>query len=291
MKLACLLLFSASLLSNLGFAATPPADLTAKGAKFTETKGVVTAVDLPDLTSWTDSDFAELAKVKTLNRVGTGKGLNDHTLPQLTALSEVTSFGSNGADLTDEGVKLFAKFPKLQTIAFFHPGKNITGTTLGELASLKSFDNLTVGGSNTFGDEGMAAIGKLTGLKNLRIYHSNVDGKGLVQLKNLKNLTSLLVGQRLAYTPPVALSDDTIPILLELPALESLTLNEARLKYESLAQLKQLKHLKRLTLDSIDLTQAEVDRLGKELPGVQIKFMPPNEAGLKRISALFGAKH
>ena len=49
--------------------------------------------------------------------------------------------------------------------------------------------------------------------------------------------------------------------------------------------------LKKLTLDSIDLTQSEVDRLGKDLPGVQIKFTAPNEAGLKRINAMFGEKH
>ena len=53
--------------------------------------------------------------------------------------------------------------------------------------------------------------------------------------------------------------------IVSLPALESLTLNEARLKYESLAKLKALKHLKRLTMDSIDLSSSDVERLNKEL--------------------------
>jgi len=281
-----------SLLICLSFAAkaAPSAALITKGAKFTETKGVVTAVDLQDLSSWSDDDLKSLTQVTTLQRLNFGKGFNDHQLSLVTSLPEITAFSSNGGDFTDEGVKQLAKFPKLQTIAFFHPSKNFTGSGLATLADLKGFDNLTVGGTNSFGDAGMVALGKLTGLKNLRVYHSDVTETGLQQLKNLKNLTSLLVGQRLSMKPPVALCDDTMDVLVTLPALESLTLNEARLKYESLAKLKALKHLKRLTLDSIDLSSSDVERLNKDLPGVQIKFTAPNEAGLKRINALFGEK-
>jgi hypothetical protein len=281
---------AALLLATHGLSAAAPTDLVAKGAKFTEAKNVLTSFELPDPSAFTDDDFKKLAQVTSLQKLSFGKGFNDHQLSLLTALPEVNAFVTNGAELTDEGVKMLAKFPKLQTVAFFHPGKSFTGTGLAALSGLNTFDNLTVGGTNTFGDEGVAAVAGLTKLKGLRIWHTNADQASIAKIAGLKNLTSLTIGQRLSNTPPLALSDETIPLVTSFKSLESLTFMEARLSPGALAQLKQLTHLKHLTLDNIDLTESEVQKLGQELPGVQIKFTAPNEAGKKRIQALFGAK-
>ena len=71
-------------------------------------------------------------------------------------------------------------------------------------------------------------------------------------------------------------------------SLESLRLEEARLKLESLVQLKKLAGLKTLVLEGIDLPEADVDRLKKDLPAVAIQWSRPNETYQKRIQALFG---
>lgn len=264
-------------------------ELTAKGAKFTETKGAVSGADVTDISQWTDDDFRKLAGISGLEKLSFGKGLSDHQLSLLVSNTQISAFVTNGAELSDEGVKQFARFSKLQALTFFHPGKAFTGPGLGALTDLPLLDNLTVAGSSAFGNEGVEAIARLSHLKSLRVFHTNADQSSLAKLSSLKNLTSLMIGQRLSNTPPIALSDQTMRLVLSFPAMESLTFSEAPLSLGALSQLKQLKHLKRLTLDSIDLGSAKESDLAAALPGVQIKYTAPNEAGVKRIKALFGS--
>ena len=73
-------------------------------------------------------------------------------------------------------------------------------------------------------------------------------------------------------------------------SLETLSLSEARLTRGALAQFKQLSDLKKLTLDGIDLPEAEVEALRQDLPKVEVKWTKPNEGVMKRINALFGPR-
>src|SRR5262249_45061313 len=154
-------------------------DLTAKGAKIAEIKGVIATFDLPDPSKWSDEDFKKINELPHLQRLGFGLKFNAHQLSLLTELSDVTLIGTNGADLSDADIKQFTRFKKLTTLAFFHPGKSLTGPGLADLATLPSFESLTVGGSSTFGNDGMAAIAKLPHLKSFRVWHTNVDVDGL----------------------------------------------------------------------------------------------------------------
>ena len=120
--------------------------------------------------------------------------------------------------------------------------------------------------------------------------HAGWTDEGVRKLKDLKNLKSLFLGQRLSYKGPPSPSDETIPILVEMKSLESLQLEETRLSLASLRQLKQLPNLKKLTLGGIDIPQADVEQLRKELRGVEVKWTPPSDVYQKRIKALFGEK-
>lgn len=283
------MLLAAALFATVGRAdeAQVAKELTAKGAKITETKGVITAFDLPDPSKWSDDDFKRINELPHLQRISFGLKFNAHQLSLLTNLPEVTTIATNGADLSDADIKQFTQFKKLAVLAFFHPGKSLTGPGLADLATLPAFENLTVGGSSTFGNEGIAAIVKLSHLKSLRIFHTNVDVEGISRLKEIHGLTSITVGQRLTMKPPPELCDDAIPAVVSVKSLESVTLMEARLKLDSLRQFKEIPALKRLTLDGIDIPEADVATLRKELPGVQIKWTAPNEQNMKRIKALF----
>ncbi len=79
-------------------------------------------------------------------------------------------------------------------------------------------------------------------------------------------------------------------ILAEFKSLEALQLDEARLTFSALQQLKQMPALKKLTLGGIDIAKEDVERLRKELPQVKVEWTVPNEAYQKRIRALFGGK-
>ena len=262
--------------------------LQAKGVKVTLTKGTATGAEVGDCSAWTDEDFGALSQLLHLRTLDVGPGLRDAALPLLAGLPELEYLSTNLSRISDEGVKALARFKALKNVKFFHPCKEFTGTGLAQLAELPSLERLTVAGSLSFGDEGMAAVGKLKRLKELRTWHAGQTLEGVKQLTNLGSLQSLTLGQRLTYKPPTTLSDETLAVLVQLKSLESLQLEEARLSRGALVALKQLPHLKKLILEGIDLPEADVERLRGELPGVDLKWTKPNETFLKRIQALFG---
>jgi hypothetical protein len=262
--------------------------LKERGIDVTITKGIATAVEVKDGAKLKNEDFLEITRFTALKSLSLNMCLTDERLAQMTALTDLERLSTNGAQITDDGLKPLAKLKKLQTIAFFHPGKSFSGSGLAHLAELPKLENLTVAGSLAFNDEGMAAVAKLSELKVFRTWHAGSTNEGVKKLTALKNLKSLWLGQRLTYKPPASPNDETISILAELKSLESLQLDEARFSFTALQQLKQLPALKKLTLGGIAIPKDEVERLKKELPMVKIDWTEPNEAYQKRIQSLFG---
>jgi hypothetical protein len=262
--------------------------LREKGVKVTESKGVAASAEVADCSKWTDDDFKLLAQLTRLKSLSFGPGLGDAHLPLLAGLSELDTLQTNLSLITDDGVKGLAGFKSLKIVKFFHPCKAFTGTGLAALAEMAALERLTVAGSLAFNDDGMAAVGKLTRLKEFRTWHAGQTLEGVKKLKGLTSLKHLTLGQRLAYKPPTTVADDTLDVLAELTSLETLQLEEARLKVDALAQLKRLPELKKLTLEGIDLAEADVEKLKGEMPKVEIKWTKPNDVYKKRINALFG---
>lgn len=263
--------------------------LREKGVKVTETKGRATSAEVGDCSKWTDDDFKLVARLTHLKSLSVGPGLGDSSVALLTGLSELESLSTNLSRITDAGVKSLAGFKSLKIVKFFHPCKEFSGAGLAALSEMATLERLTVAGSLAFNDDGMAAVGKLTRLKEFRTWHAGQTLEGVRKLKDLANLKSLTLGQRLAYKPPTTLSDETLAVLAELKSLETLQLEEARLKRESLMQLKGLPALKKLTLAGIDIAEADVDRLRQEMAGIDIQWTKPNDVYMKRIKALFGS--
>jgi hypothetical protein len=260
-----------------------------KGAKVVVAKGAVTSVDAADVSSWTEADFRRLTTLAGLKNLSVGKGLNDAMLAILAGIPELDTLQTNEAGITDDGVQALAQMTKLKVLKFFHPGKGFTGSGLSKLGGMPNLGSLTVAGSVAFADEGMAAVGRLTNLKEFRTWHAGQTIEGVKHLRELHNLKSLTLGQRLSYDPPTSLSNETLAILSELKSLESLRLEEARLNFDALVQLKQLPALKTLQLEGIEMPAADVERLKKELPGAAVQWTKPNDAYLKRIQKLFGS--
>ncbi len=263
--------------------------LKEKGAKVAESKGVVTSVDVGDCSKWTDEDFRQLARLAHLKSLSFGPGLGDASLPLLSGLSELESLSTNLSLISDDGVKSLAALKSLKVLKFFHPNKAFSGAGLAALAEMPALERLTVAGSLAFNDDGMAAVAKLTRLKEFRSWHAGQTLEGVKKLKDLPNLKQLTLGQRLAYKPPTSVSDETLSVLAEMKTLESLQLEEARLKPDALRRLKELPDLKKLILEGIDIPEADVEGLRRDLPKVEIKWTKPNDVYMKRIQALFGS--
>jgi hypothetical protein len=263
------------------------AALKSKGGQVTETKGVVTGLSFPDCSQLAAADYTQMGQLTAVKLLSFGKGFDDAGLKAIGAATGIEMLSTNGGDISDEGVRALAAWKGLTSIAFFHPGQRLTGTGLAALTALPKLERLTVAGSLAFADDGMAAVATLTRLKNFRTWHSGVTADGVKKIAALKNLTSLYLGQRLSYTPPVLLSDAALPVVAELPLLEDVTLSEARLTPAALGQLQKLTHLKRLTLDGIEIAEPDIAALKQQLPKTDVKWTPPNDANKKRIEALF----
>jgi len=264
--------------------------LKGKGVEVTETKGKITALTVPDGTRLTDDDFRQLGRLEHLRTLSVNKGLTNERLTLLSGLTALEYLQTNLMDVTDDGLKPLGRLTNLQNVKFFHPGKEFTGTGLAHLSGLPKLERLTVAGSLAVNDDGMAAVAKLTGLREFRMWHAGPTQEGVKKLKELPRLKSLHLGQRLTYKPPACPTDETIGLLAEFQSLETLQLDEARLTRQALQQLKQLPGLKKLTLGGIDIPPEEIERLKKDLPGVTVEWTEPSDAYRKRIRALFGDK-
>ena len=284
-----MLVFALLFLQQRADAVDPVAEAAAKinGAEITKTGNVVTGLSFKDCKSLTEADFRQIRQLEGLKSLSFGMGLDDASLKILADMPALESLTTNGMAVSDEGIRTLATFKALRTLTLFHPGKNFHGASLAELPNLESF---SVGGSLEFADPGMAVVAGLTHLKAFRVWHTGATVEGVKGLRALKELKSLTLGQRLASKPPVTLNDDAVAVIAELSSLESLTLQEARLNLPALTQLKQLPNLKRLTLDSIDIPEADIATLRQQLPKTEIKWTAPNESAQRRIEGLFGPR-
>lgn len=266
-------------------------DLKERGAEVTQTKGEITGLSFRDCSKLGEEEFRQIGKLPHLKKLvlyGHCKGLTDKTLAHLTGLAELEELHTDQIQVTDDGLKQLTALKNLRALSFFHVSfgrKQFTGKGLAYFADLPKLERLTIAGT-PFNDEGMEALGQLTQLKEVGTWHTGQTAAGMDHLKNLKNLTKLHLGQRL-YDGKPSLTDETVAVLAELKALESLQLDEARLTRDALARLKQLPKLKKLTLHVIDIPEADVEKLRGDLPGVEVKWDKPDEKGMKYIGRFF----
>ena len=278
----------AVLLIGLAFVASPAAAddsaIAAKlkdlGGKVTETAGVVTKLEFADCTKLGESDFQSISQLQGITELNLGKGpnVNDAALASIAKLSNLEKLGSNGIQVSDEGLKQLGNLKNLRSIAFFHTSlgmKGFTGVGFGSLRECPKLENLTIAGI-PITDEGYAAVATITQLKGFRTWHTFQTAAAYESIGKLTNLESLTLGQRLprGKSHPPSLTEAAIPQLLGLKALKSLNLNEVRLTAASLAQLKGLPSLKKLTLMECDLPAGDIDQLRKDLPNVSIDYKP-----------------
>ncbi|MBI3878938.1 MAG: hypothetical protein HY301_02605, partial [Verrucomicrobia bacterium] len=137
--------------------------LRALGAEVAEAGGVVTKLTFKDCSKLGDAEFraiGQLTHLKALTLYGKCHGLTDATAPHLAGLKELEELGTDGAQLTDAGLKHLAVLPELRRASFFHTSfgmKGFTGVGFGALKACPKLERLTVAGIS-MGDDGFAAI-------------------------------------------------------------------------------------------------------------------------------------
>jgi hypothetical protein len=239
-----------------------------------------------------DPEFRAIGKLvhlKNLTLYGGCKGLDDTTLPHLAGLQELERLGSDGARLTDAGLKHFAALKGLKSLSLFHLSFRLEGFTGVGFAALKdcpSLERLTVAGMS-MNDDGFRAIAEIKQLQELHTWHTYQSEAANDAIATLPNLRSLRMGQRLPWGggKAVSLSDASLPKFAKIKTLETLAIGEAHFTVAGLAVLKDLPALKKLELYQTDLPEADVPLVREKLPNVTVDFKPLTEQQRKGLEA------
>jgi hypothetical protein len=283
MSLAALLLLAA---------VCPGADADAwrqRGFTVTEKGGVITGLAGPTK-GFTADDFRAIAAITTLtslNLDGGGGALNDDAMRLLGGLADLRELTCNSCDLSDDGFRLVAGFRKLRSLTLFHPSRgraDFTGAGFAPFAELPEFERMTLAGANV-GDPALAAIARLPHLRELRLWHNTETADGLRLIAGNATLRKLTVGQRLAgrERKPPSLDDASLAAIAQMPGLEELSLQEARLSGDALLKLKDTPRLKKLTVSQVDTPAADIERVRAALTNVTLDWKPLTDEQAKML--------
>jgi len=248
------------------------------GVEVTVRDGVVVGARADTLSKEGYRVVGECTSLRTLSVSGAAEPLSAETLPLLAGLVNLESLNTNQSRLADDDYRLFAPLRRLERLALYHPSirmPEFTGRGLAHLAALPALEELTYAGTDT-GDEALAAVGTLKGLRRFRTWHTAQTQAGMTHLATLENLVALRLGQRLPGwgSPEPSFDGSTIPVIAGMKTLEQLELTEARLTATDLAPLAGLPKLRLLVITTVDIPPADVEKLRAELPGVKIEFTP-----------------
>lgn len=221
----------------------------------------------------------------------------DAQLPLITGLKNLVHLQLEATLLSDDAYKQLAELTQLRTLALYHPAlerKEFTGKGLAALKNLPHLEKLIYAGMvparsapNSTYDDGIAAIGELSQLKEFQTWHTYQSEAGNAALLKLNQLKTIKLGGWLSRPPSV--SDQTLATLAQLKSLETITLEEARFSPSAFAELRKLPSLKKLDMArEVDIPGGDIEALRALLPGVSITWQPASERTKSRLDQSFG---
>jgi len=220
-------------------------------------------------------DLGGLAAIKSLQMLELGAGnVGDDSLQPLAAITGLKALIVRGTDITDQGLKSLAPLKELTQLMLDGHAHNLNGKGFQALVGITTLRNLNLSGAG-INDDGVRHIAQLAGLEKLDLSETVISGKGLAELSRLKHLKSL----NLRFCRALR-SADLAP-LVELPALEDLSLADCRINDEAADTLKKLTKLRTLNVDRTGMSSDVIRELQRTIPrtrvspaGVQIQATP-----------------
>ncbi len=152
--------------------------------------------------------------------------------------------------VTGPGLAVLGELALLESLVLLD--RDVGEEGFGHLAQLSKLELLELSGP--IADPSMKGLGKLVGLKTLRLSHPQIDDRITAVLAQLPRLEWLDLGG-------TAITDEGLVGLAELTALKTLHLHHTRITNRGLAHLAKLTALEELTLHSTDLVDAGVTHL------------------------------
>ena len=201
------------------------------------------------------SHLRQLAKLKQLHL--DGPDVTDSSLELLSGLPQLESLGFSGTDVTPTGLGNLKRLPRLKSVMFQRnaPDQNrpgtcvITDVELQMLAEIPTLTAISLGRGCEVTDQGMAFLGKLSQLEELKIHGGNITDTGLAQLKLCPRLKKLYLSECRWFT------DEGLAHLRGLTELQELELSRGEFTDAGMAHLEPLRNLETLNLSHAQLSE------------------------------------
>jgi hypothetical protein len=251
----------------------PPqaAQLESAGFKVHRHKAGGYSVDFGKVKVLDDASIANIAALREVRELsGTGEGVDNAVLAKLVkAAPDLETFFVNGSTITDEGLTVLAKLPKLRHLGVHHGPKELKGKGLLALKDNANFKSVEFGGMQSIDDESVGYLAELPHLRAINIYHTMNTRASLPLL--VKKNPSLEKFSLNPHFDPKRFSAEDIAMLAPLKNLSELLLNDMVLPYENgLSHLTALKGLKKVSLEWSIYKDEDLAKLKAALPGVEI---------------------
>jgi hypothetical protein len=210
--------------------------------------------------------------------------ITDDDIAALRSLPKLRRVSVCGSNTTNATIRQMSRLSMLREASIYN-GKIADGG-LRPLASLKNLEKLSISlPPDTGSDAGIASLGELTALRELRLHVKAIDDEELSFLLKLTKLRSLDL-----YAGGV--TDAGLSHLRELVVLEHLELRCPQITGRGLSNLAHLKSLKSLALGGkVDDAALEGLQALTKLESLDLLGGHITDAGLDRLMPLTSLKH
>ena len=215
----------------------------APGAKFVESDGKLTEINIQDGASVTADDMALFGRLTDLKKlqVYNCRSLNDDMASHLLGLKQLTAIAITNSIISDASVEAFVKsFPDLTDLDL-SSNTNMTNGVLKLIVELKKLQRLTLV-QNRFNEINTRQLAKMPELRALDL-RGNMEA-GDMTLEVVSKLPKLTA---LKHRTNVA-SDSGMEYLANASELDSLLIQDFKISSQSGAQIAKLKKLTQLEI-------------------------------------------
>jgi WD40 repeat protein/Leucine-rich repeat (LRR) protein len=193
----------------------------------------------------------EMPRLETLRIDGAGNLGNLRSVRGLKNLKELRI--SPFATLTNDSLKNLSGLTKLQVLHLPPANGELTGEGLIHLKPLAELRELQLPAG--WGDGGLDHIAGLTKMEKLNAHYANITDAGLVHLKEMTAMRSLLLGRN------AELRGEGLRHLLGMTELRDLSLFSCPVSDKALEYVGKFSHLEHLNLSNTPVSDAGLTRL------------------------------
>jgi len=184
----------------------------------------------------------------------------DNVLARVSHLRDLLVLSLDRSSSTDVGAAHAKDLPHLQYFSSCENG--LDGSCIKHFAGLNELRNVNMQGS-CLRDKNLQYFAALPHLEHLNIAHCNISDEGL---KNLQGCTKL-VNLKISDNPKI--TDKSIPILLSLKSLVSVSIGSTGITAKGAMQLKKLP-IKYLEWPILMRTKTDLEAVRKSMRGIFI---------------------